>query len=130
MHEKHLSYSNLTFTMLSKFCNVAEYKHYMDGCDKHACHEVYYPYFYGNNQLQFMFEKLKEDNMEVFEKITANDLFCNMGQFPCNYTEDEWTRRLNTSLQLNNINSELTAYLLRGANVKKRSFPQKLVRSA
>ena len=117
MHKKHLSYSNLTFTMLSKFCDVAEYKHYVDGCDNHACHEVYYPYFYGNNQLQFMFEKLKKDNMELFEKITATNLFCDTAQFPCNYTEDEWTQRLNTSLQLNNIDSELTAYL-RGANVQ------------
>ena len=45
-------------------------------------------------------------------------------QFPCSYTEDEWTERLNISLQLNNIDSELTANL-RGPSVKK-SWENKL----
>ena len=123
MHKKHLAYSNLTLTMLSKFCNVAERKCYVAACDNHACHEVYFPYFYGNNQLHHMLEKLRV-NMKLFQKIRTDRLFCSTAQFPCNYTEDEWTERLNTSLQLNNIDSELTANL-RGPSVK-RSWENKL----
>ena len=123
MHKKHLAYSNLTLTMLSKFCNVAESKCYVAACDNHVCHEVYFPYFYGNNQLHHMLEKLWV-TMKLFQKIRTDRLFCSTAQFPCNYTEDEWTERLNTSLQLNNIDSELTANL-RGPSVK-RSWENKL----
>ena len=64
-----------------------------------------------------MLEKLKDDNTELFQRITNVELFCDTTQFPCNYTEDEWTERLSTSLQLNNINSELRKIIISQINV-------------
>lgn len=86
------------------------------------------PYFYGNTHLQFLLEDLKKNNepasVKLFEKITSNELFNDTTKDAASYVEDEWTERLQFCLQLNNISSELTAYL-RGPNVKK-SWEKKL----
>ena len=38
--QKNICPIQITLTMLSKLCNVVEYKNYVDACDNHACHEV------------------------------------------------------------------------------------------
>ena len=42
---KHLAFSNVTCTMLAKFCVVTEHINYMDACDSYACHESYFPHY-------------------------------------------------------------------------------------
>ena len=121
MHNKHLAFSNVTLTMLEKLCIIEEHKNYVSPCDNHACHESYFPYFYGNNHLQFILDRIMNDAPDTIEsltKITSNELFSATAKFSGDYSEDEWTERLSFCLNHNNINAELTAFL-RGSHVKR-----------
>ena len=104
-HKKHMSYSHVTFTMLAKFCNIQEHKTYVKPCRKDPCHEKYLPYFYGNDQCNFLL-----GNMNLFDTFGDET---SAG----NYSEDDWTERLYHCLCLNKIEAELTAHF-RGDQVK------------
>lgn len=122
-HKDHSSFSNVTFSTVSKLCNVIENSNHVDPCAKPACHDKYSPYCYGNRQLKSILNELQKNKPELVEKIktfqeiTSNEYFSDTSMACCNYLEDDWTKRLYICLGLNNIDSDFTA-LFRGRSVR------------
>lgn len=115
IHNAYITYSSVEFADVVKLgTDVCEEKRFLAPCKEQNCHETYYPFFFDNDQCQFLCETLELPSIS-----DAVNLLTNLpGGEAISYYKDDWTYRLHNCFMARNINSEYTADL-RSHHVQK-----------
>lgn len=106
-HSRHLTYSNILTTMMSKLCLIQECR--LGACRNQPCHEVYYLYFFSNHQCAKLMDELQKNYTTKLPNLFETGCFGTQ-KAAGSYKEDDWTKRLFHCLRLKkHIKAEFAA---------------------
>jgi len=105
-HKAHTSYSSVDICdFVAIGTKLSEKTSFLSVCnEREGCHEVFYPYFYANNQCRFLLNSAHGSNALTQLKDMSEDDAGNL-------CENDWTYRLHVCFGTKKIKSEFTAQL-------------------